>query len=371
MLALIAALALQQAAAFPLQRFGVDPSASSIRFLGTSTLHDFEGVAKVLGGEVRVDPARLSATGGGTLWVEAQSLDTDNSSRDEDMRETLAVTQFPRITFELDALEGTLANWTGKLQARGRFTVRGVAAKKTVKLNVTPAANGGFRAKGKVKLSLAEHKIEPPSVLFVTVDDAIEVQFDVVFAPMPSKPVPAKVFALETKGAGANAVPRELWTTEDALVLDLGRDASFVGVRGGEPTSFNAREAKRLSLPQAAEIALQPKNGRTSDILGVGSPVIDRSVSGTVLLKIGDIEWMRVEGLEGEERFCAALLALEGLPRAVRAELADLKGIPERVELRWATKTASGVLDFSVGTAHVGSIPDWMLAPSTWTQGLP
>lgn len=368
---LLAAFA-QDVVKFPLQRFALDPATSSIRFLGESTLHDFEGVAKSMGGEVRVDPAAVGASAGGMIWVDAKTLDTDNSSRDEDMRETLKADRYPRIFFWLDRAEGTLVDWNGKLQTSGRFDVSGVEAPRSFRLAITPGPQGGFHAKGKSKLSLAEHKLEPPSVLFISMDDAVEVRFDVEFAPVAAKPVPARVRPLAVAANPRGSPPMRVWSAGDAHVLDLG-DGTYALARDGALTCFDARQGRRLAAKPSAEESLESLRGkpeyeaRRRDAPADKPAEVDRDTPGAVIVKIGDVEWMRAEGLAGDERFGLALSALEGLPKAVRKVLSELRGVPAHLVLHTASAAGTLVLDLTVAAPQEATLPDWILVPATWT----
>jgi hypothetical protein len=97
-----------------------------------------------------------------------------------------------------------------------------------------------------------------------------------------------------------------------------------------------ADSARRLAkVAKLGRLSRRPRSP-TAD-----APIVERQ-PGSLRITIGGVEWLRAEGLgeedlTGEAKFLQACLGLEGLPAAVRAELAKAGGFPRRLVVRCAT----------------------------------
>lgn len=85
-------------------RFRVDPARSTLRFSLGATLHTVHGEAKLVGGELRFEPAGGAVRG--EVVVDARSFVTGNATRDRSMHEdVLASERFPEIRFVAERLD--------------------------------------------------------------------------------------------------------------------------------------------------------------------------------------------------------------------------------------------------------------------------
>jgi polyisoprenoid-binding protein YceI len=392
-------LALTQGPAdFPIRRYALDPARSSIRFEGTSTLHGFGGRARSLGGEAFADPERPAQTGGARLWVDVASMDTEDSRRDSDMREALGAKRFPRVVFRLKELDGELRGWSGRLHAYGTFEVKGVRRGRVFDVAIEPAGEDGFRVQGRTELSLAEHEIEPPSVLFVKVRDKVEVRFDVVFAPAPS--ASGDVLAAEVRELSlaeersdvpylgplepADPAPAErgrAWLHGGALYWLLA-DGTLAVASGGGLTLWD-RSGDRFEPPPAAEPAFAElrrelegvPQSRREEILAVlarapssGSATVERRED-AYAVELGGSSWLSLREPSGDAPFAQLFGALEGLPRELRERLGELRGIPREAELRVVLPDSNRTgWRIRVGEPSQGTIPAWVAARGRSTK---
>lgn len=173
-----------------LQRYEIDAPKSQVGFDGSSTLHDFTGKTRAIGGELRADPLDPARLAGGVVWVEAKTIDTDNGSRDKEMRSVLDVEHHPRIEFRLDDVTGRLVQGRGEFRANGRFTIHGVEKPRTVAFKIEPLAPeqggpaGALHVLGEARFKMTDHGLERPGVLFVKVADEVRVWLDLLLVPV-------------------------------------------------------------------------------------------------------------------------------------------------------------------------------------------
>jgi len=162
-----------------------------ILFFGSSTLHDFEGKGSCAPFTLEIEPdGNLDDTG---IAVPVASMDTDNVSRDENMREMFEADKYPRIIGHLQStavkdlrtqLHQAFDNGgTFPLSLRIRDTEQQLNAR-VLQLVDTPKA---FSVDFEFPLSLDSYHLDPPSILFISVDDEIRVQVKLHLAPLPTR----------------------------------------------------------------------------------------------------------------------------------------------------------------------------------------
>jgi polyisoprenoid-binding protein YceI len=127
-------------------RFRIQPDASQLTFKATSRLMNADGKFHRFRGEVLADTKDL-ATARVTLAVEAASIDTNITRRDDHLRseDFFHAERYPTITFESIRVEPA----GQRLTLVGRLTVRGVTREVAVPVDVevsdsTLVARGAF-----------------------------------------------------------------------------------------------------------------------------------------------------------------------------------------------------------------------------------
>jgi polyisoprenoid-binding protein YceI len=170
---------------------GALPVAGSctVRFFGTSTLHDFEGTAPCA--LLAIEPPDASGQYAARAEVAIARIETGNWRRDERMREMFEAEKFPRIVASFAAVDPAAL----RSQRAGALPFR--LALHGVERNVAPEISGYAEEPGKrarfraaFPLSLRDFKLEAPVVLgFVRVGDAVRVEVDVeLFAKGEARP---------------------------------------------------------------------------------------------------------------------------------------------------------------------------------------
>lgn len=169
-LAALLPLALSQA---PSPRtFAVAPG-SAVGYRLVHRLHSVEGHSEAVEGR-----ARLLPDGTVQLAVRARvdSFDSGNGNRDAHMREVTEAARFPFVT--LKAVGGVAPGASGEPVAvalRGELDFHGVV--RAVEIPATVRLEGSrATAAARFPVSLTDHEVERPSLLFVKVEDRIVVE---------------------------------------------------------------------------------------------------------------------------------------------------------------------------------------------------
>lgn len=110
------------------------------------------------------------------LEIDAASLDTDNSSRDNKMREeSLSTDKYPTITIKIPAIKTNEASQ----EVSAEMTVRG----KTLPLKVAIKKGEGGTYEGSSSFRLSESGIPDPSIAIASVNDEFKIKFQVKLNP--------------------------------------------------------------------------------------------------------------------------------------------------------------------------------------------
>jgi polyisoprenoid-binding protein YceI len=258
---LFSLIAIQSPPTLGLDRYEIDARTSTVGFDGSSTLHDFTGRTHAITADLRADSTDPGRLVGGAVWIEARTLDTDNSSRDEDMYDLLDVKHYPQIVFYLDSVDGQLEGGKGEFTGRGRFVIRGVEKARVFHFRIDPIpaakADAGheLRLQGEVRFNINDHGIKRPSVLIVKMADEVRVWFDLTLRPVPDSGVDAVARTLKVEEefvpSAHDAAPTKVSGTE----LCWTSGARQLWVRRLEPVWFE-QDAQGL-------VSIDPRSGGT------------------------------------------------------------------------------------------------------------
>jgi hypothetical protein len=155
--------------------YSVTDGKSFIKYTLVHKAHTFAGTAdKGIEGKVKV----VNGTAQLMVRVPVGNFDSGNSNHDSNMRDTVEALKYPNV--ELKALaEGVTpaASGTTKHTLKGKLTFHGVTNNVEVPVDVT--WNGkSAKVVGKFSISLEGYKIERPSLLFVKVEDKLDIDVD-------------------------------------------------------------------------------------------------------------------------------------------------------------------------------------------------
>lgn len=383
-------------------RFVIDPSTSEVGFDGTSSLHDFTGRTREVSGELFADPMHPTVFASGRIECKAESLDTDNDSRDEKLREHLDVANFPTISFTLSNAEGE-RKAQSEVNIAGSFAIHGVQREYHITLTSEVAADGSLHVRGRIPLKLRDHGIVPPAVMLIEVGELVHVWFDLKLDRAKEVEVDARAYRMSvaehSEPAGGAPIDEQhqetyftsaggaLWErASDGLWFALdtagqlrcvelatstvrarapSADESFAEARG---TMRRLKEKlDKLEGPkrERAERAVAEARAKLDAVLvhaPAAEPLVRTKVDAGEVWTLGGTTWVEFHGHRGEDTSnasgMAALLAcLEGLPEAVRAELSTVTGVPERCVVRTATMGGVRTLTIEIAAAAPGRLP--------------
>lgn len=147
---------------------------STISYRLVHKFHAVEGVARAVEGKAIVAP-----DGGVRLAVRARvdAFDSGNSNRDAHMLEVTEAARFPFVTVKavaeglrVDAFPGA-----AELPLRGAIDLHGVSRELVATAKLAFTSPERAEAEATFPVSLTAHDVERPSLLFVRVEDRIEI----------------------------------------------------------------------------------------------------------------------------------------------------------------------------------------------------
>ena len=164
------------------QEYHVDRSAErSASFLSEAPIEAFEGVTDRIDGYVVLDGEGIragTAFDGAELYFEVDlaSLDTGIGLRNRHMRDNyLEVDRYPWATFTggVDRITETPEGWS--VRSPGTFAVHGVEQPRVLNCTVDEEAGDVYRVGCAFDVSLGDHDIEIPRVMFLKLAENVRV----------------------------------------------------------------------------------------------------------------------------------------------------------------------------------------------------
>jgi polyisoprenoid-binding protein YceI len=155
--------------------YSVVADKSVVKYTLVHKAHTFVGTAdKGIEGKVKL-------TGGAAqlmVRIPVVNFDSGNSNRDSNMRDTVEALKYPNVELKAVA-EGITPQESGQTQhtLRGKLTFHGVTNPVQVPVDVIWSGKTA-KVLGKFSISLEAYKIERPSLLFIKVDDKLDIDVD-------------------------------------------------------------------------------------------------------------------------------------------------------------------------------------------------
>ncbi|MDD2895326.1 MAG: YceI family protein [Aliarcobacter sp.] len=111
----------------------------------------------------------------GKIYFDTISLISDKETRDEHMYKLLQVEKFKTITFDIRSITKTPEDY----EIKGVLTLNGVSKNIKAKISINKQNNqilltGGF------SFNLTDFSLEPPSMMFLTVRNQIDITYNIV-----------------------------------------------------------------------------------------------------------------------------------------------------------------------------------------------
>lgn len=152
-----------------------EASTSSIKYSMVHKLHRWEGVSKDLKvatkwNEQKNEIEQIS------IVVNVATFNSGLSSRDSHMMEVLDGLTYPRILFSSSSVQYT----TDGILVKGKLQFHGVERMIETKVKLEKV-NRRWVFSGSFPVLLEDYKVERPSLLFVKVDNKIQIDFHVAY----------------------------------------------------------------------------------------------------------------------------------------------------------------------------------------------
>jgi polyisoprenoid-binding protein YceI len=181
---LVSAILIFGAAILPAaaQQYSVSNQNSEVEVQGTSTIHDWEMIAKEMSGKatITMDESKPNVS---TLnfIVPVKNLKSGKSSMDKNAWEALEVDDHPTSQYQLKEVKSVTGSGnTFQLSTVGSLNIAG--STKTVSIPVKAVVSGSkITFSGKTTFKMSSYGIEPPTALMgtITTGDEITVEFKV------------------------------------------------------------------------------------------------------------------------------------------------------------------------------------------------
>lgn len=165
------------------QTYKLDASASTFTITGTSTLHDWEIVARSISGdaEIEISEDEMVTVKNLKLIVGVDGLDSGKSAMDKNTVKALNGEEYPVIRFTLS--EPAMSMQDEMISATGTLEIAGQKQTIEVKGKTMPFYLEEARFEGKYKMKMTDFGVEPPKALMGTIKtgDDITIHFNVVY----------------------------------------------------------------------------------------------------------------------------------------------------------------------------------------------
>jgi len=182
-LLLLFAAAVAQAPADAPRAFGVS-EGSTVSYRLVHKFHEVEGVTRAVEGKARWLPD-------GTVQVmvraRVDSFDSGNANRDAHMKEVTEAARLPYVQLKAVAEGVRVERYPAELEVplRGVLEFHGVTREVEVTARVHLASPDRGVVEATFPVSLTDHAVERPSLIFVKVDDRIEITARLTLATPP------------------------------------------------------------------------------------------------------------------------------------------------------------------------------------------
>lgn len=165
------------------QNFSVDNQTSSLKILGTSSLHDWEITAEKQKGDIQISETENFILEGLKMSFDVEALKSGKSGMDKNTQKALNYSDYKTIEFNLKEVKSITKTTIGyNVVAVGELSISGT--KKSIDLEFSLfQENGIIKVTGEKHLKMTAFNIEPPRALLGTIKtgDDITIQFNTIF----------------------------------------------------------------------------------------------------------------------------------------------------------------------------------------------
>lgn len=166
-----AAAVLACAAACPARVYEAIPGESTLTYRLKHPMHLVKGVSREFRCTVDLAPDTVSSKV--TVSAAVKTFDSGNSSRDDHALEAIKARKHPAVIFVSDSARKAADGY----RIFGKLTFAGQT--RPVDFTVAPRKEGGkVRIAGAFSIKLTDYGVKPPSLLFLSTEDKLDIRFD-------------------------------------------------------------------------------------------------------------------------------------------------------------------------------------------------
>lgn len=176
------------ALALALQATGPDPASprtfavapgSVLSYHAEHKIHSVDGASKAVEGRARILP---DGTVQAMVRARVDSFDSGNGNRDAHMREVTEAARYPYVTVKAVGRTPAVSSYPAAVEVllRGEVELHGRTRPVEVPVTVRWESPDRASVEGRFAVSLEAHEVERPSLLFVKVEDRLDVEASLV-----------------------------------------------------------------------------------------------------------------------------------------------------------------------------------------------
>lgn len=168
-------------------------SGSAITLYVDHAMHDVVAVSRSPRGTLSWSPASptdFTQLAGKYIQADWTSFDSDNASRDENIRTYVNARKFPTLTLKVTGVRDALqdAQGTVRVTVDALLYCNGQKHAVSAPARISQATNGQVQVYARFEARMTDFGIEPPSLMFVQAKDAFRVETSLTLLPAAAKP---------------------------------------------------------------------------------------------------------------------------------------------------------------------------------------
>lgn len=163
------------------QQAKINNSASNLKVIGTSNIHDWDMTAENVSGEIAFEKENnaLTAISRLTLDVKVEGLKSGKRGLDGNAYKALDSKKYPEVKYAITKVNSITpkGNNTFTVATTGKLTIMSTTKEVPMEVNVTLKGNQ-VEVAGKYTLNMTHYGVEPPTALLGTVKTAEDVTIE-------------------------------------------------------------------------------------------------------------------------------------------------------------------------------------------------
>jgi len=167
----------------------LNSSTTQITFEVDSTWHLIRGVVKQIEGNLWIEDPKDFHTVRGKIVLPISAFDTNNESRDEELRTVMHAETSPDVAFELLNSVPLLCDPETLKESQkcpfeisGDLTINNVTRNISLKSEIT-SIGSSYKISGTTTIRWADYNVEDPSILIAKLYDDVKINFSVLLDP--------------------------------------------------------------------------------------------------------------------------------------------------------------------------------------------